>query len=187
MNRTFAKIALAASIVLPWAAFGEPQAEKSAGAASTQPAEKPAGTAKKKTAPFTEPVKITGAWARTTAPGASTAAVYMKLESAVPLKLVQAVSEASKSAEVHEMKMEDGIMRMRAVPRLALPTGVTVQLKPGSYHVMLMDLKQPLKKGDTVTLMLRLEHKDSKIESLDVRAEVRDLTASSSNAPAPVR
>jgi copper(I)-binding protein len=111
----------------------------------------------------------------------------MELTSRSDVTLVSASSPAAGIVEVHEMKMEGGIMRMRAVPRLALPTGVTVQLKPGSYHVMLMDLKQPLKKGDTVTLTLRLEHKDSKIESLDVRAEVRDLTASSSNAPAPVR
>jgi copper(I)-binding protein len=126
-------------------------------------------------------------WVRGTVPGQKATGAFMELTSRSDVTLVSASSSVAGIVEVHEMKMEGGIMRMRAVPRLALPTGVTVQLKPGSYHVMLMDLKQPLKKGDTVTLTLRLEHKDSKIESLDVRAEVRDLTTSSSNASAPVR
>jgi len=170
MNRTFAKIALAASIVLPWAAFGEPQAEKSAGAASTQPAEKPAGTAKKKTAPFTEPVKITGAWARTTAPGASTAAVYMKLESAVPLKLVQAVSEASKSAEVHEMKMVDNVMQMRPLIPLEVEAGKPVLFQPGGYHIMLLDIKKPVKSGDLVPVRLTFAGPDNKLFNTSVVA-----------------
>jgi copper(I)-binding protein len=132
-------------------------------------------------------VSVAAPWVRGTVPGQQATGAFMELTSRSDVTIVSASSPAAGIVEVHEMKMEGGIMRMRAVPRLALPTGVTVQLKPGSYHVMLMDLKQPLKKGDTVTLMLRLEHKDSKIESLEVRAEVRDLTASSSNAPAPVR
>ena len=50
-------------------------------------------------------------------------------------------------------------------------------LKPGGYHVMLMDLKQPLKKGDTVPLRLRIEGKDKSVRTIEVKAEVRDLTA----------
>jgi len=69
-------------------------------------------------------------------------------------------------------------MKMRAIPRLELPAGKPVQLGPGGYHVMLIDLKQPLKKGDMVPLTLQVESRDKKVEAVDVRAEVRDLTAS---------
>jgi copper(I)-binding protein len=126
-------------------------------------------------------------WVRGTVTGQKATGAFMELTSRSDATLVSAASPAAGIVEVHQMKMEDGVMRMRAVPRLALPAGVTVQLKPGSYHVMLIDLKQPLKKGDTVALTLRLEHQDRKIETLEVQAEVRDLTATSSNAPAPVR
>ncbi|MDB5939812.1 MAG: hypothetical protein JWP77_2176, partial [Polaromonas sp.] len=71
-------------------------------------------------------------------------------------------------AEVHEMKMEGDIMRMRALPMLDLPAGQTVQLKPGGYHLMLMDLKQPLPKGGTVPLTLRLQN----AQGVETRQEV---------------
>jgi len=76
------------------------------------------------------------------------------------------------------MKMDGGVMKMRAIPRLELPAGKPVQLGPGGYHVMLINLKQPLKKGDTVPLALQVEGPDKKIEVVEVKAEVRDLTAS---------
>ena len=66
---------------------------------------------------------------------------------------------------------------MRAVQRIALPAGRKVELKPGGYHVMLVDLKQPLAKGDKVPLTLRVEGADKKVTSIEVQAEVRDLTA----------
>ena len=75
------------------------------------------------------------------------------------------------------MKMEGSVMQMRPVPRLELPAGKTVVIAPGGYHVMLMDLKRPLKKGEVVPLTLRLEGRDRKTETIEVRAEVRDLTA----------
>jgi hypothetical protein len=67
---------------------------------------------------------------------------------------------------------------MRAIARLDLPAGKPVKLAPGGYHVMLMDLKQPLKKGDLVPLTLKLEGKDKAVETVEIKAEVRDLTAS---------
>ena len=79
-------------------------------------------------------------------------------------RLVGVSSPAAGVAEVHEMKMENDIMKMRAVPSLDLPAGQTVQLKPGGYHVMLMDLKAPLMKDSTVPVTLMF--KDAKgIES----------------------
>jgi copper(I)-binding protein len=82
------------------------------------------------------------------------------------------------------MKMDGGVMKMRAVARLDLPAGKPVKLQPGGYHVMLMDLKQPLKKGDLVPLTLKFEGKDKSVETIEVKAEVRDLTTAAPPAAA---
>jgi len=71
--------------------------------------------------------------------------------------------------------MEKDVMRMRAVPALALPAGQTVELKPGGYHVMLMDLKAPVKAGEVVPLTLTLESAGGQRSTLDIQAEVRAL------------
>jgi copper(I)-binding protein len=68
-------------------------------------------------------------------------------------------------------------MRMRAIPKLDLPANRPVDLKPGGYHVMLMDLRQPLAKGEAVPITLTVRSADGKTEKVEVRAEVRDLTA----------
>jgi copper(I)-binding protein len=82
------------------------------------------------------------------------------------------------------MQMDGNIMKMRALPRLDLPAGKTVRLdSSSSYHVMLMDLKQLLKKGDTVTLSLKIEHKGKKVETVKVKAAVRDLGEADSPVP----
>ncbi len=76
------------------------------------------------------------------------------------------------------MKMDNNVMKMRADARSSsLPAGQTVDLKPGGYHVMLMDLKQPLKKGDTVPITLKFQGKDGKPQEVEVKAEVRELGA----------
>jgi copper(I)-binding protein len=75
------------------------------------------------------------------------------------------------------MKMENDIMKMRAIPRLDLPAGKAVELKPGGYHVMLMDLKQPLKKGEAVPISLRFEGKDKTFKTIEIKAQVRELGA----------
>jgi len=93
---------------------------------------------------------------------------------------VSASTPVAAVVEIHEMKMEGDVMRMRAVPRLELPADRTVELKPGGYHVMLMELKQPLRKGDVVPITLNVQGRDGKTEAIEVRAEVRELTA-----PAP--
>jgi len=79
--------------------------------------------------------------------------------------------------ELHTMKMEEGVMKMRAVPRIELPAGQAVKLAPGGYHVMLLDLKQQLKPGDTVPITLTLEGRDKAKSSLEVKARVREVKA----------
>lgn len=100
-------------------------------------------------------VEVSNAWARTTVPGQKATGAFMTLQSKDGARLVSAASPVAGVTEVHEMKMENNIMRMRAMPNgLELPAGQVVELKPGGYHVMLMDLKQPLAKDTTVPITL---------------------------------
>jgi copper(I)-binding protein len=78
----------------------------------------------------------------------------MQLTAKEGTTLIGASSPVAGVVEVHEMKMEGDVMKMRAVPVLDLPAGKMVELKPGGYHVMLMDLKTALKKDSTVPLTL---------------------------------
>ena len=102
-------------------------------------------------------VDVSGAWARATVTGQKGTGAFMSITAKDGAKLVGVSSPVAGVAEVHEMKMDNDIMKMRAVPVLELPAGQAVQLKPGGYHVMLMDLKQGLPKGSTVPLTLRLQ------------------------------
>ena len=102
-------------------------------------------------------VKVEAAWARATVQGQLGSGAYMNLTASTGMQLVGVSTPSAAVAEVHEMKMEGDIMKMRAVPALDLPAGKTVQLKPGGYHLMLMELKQPLAKGSTMPLTLHLK------------------------------
>jgi periplasmic copper chaperone A len=131
--------------------------------------------------PPTSLPRVEGAWVRSSVPGQQGTGAFMKLTAREPMQIVGVTSSAAGVAEVHEMKMEGDVMRMRAVPRLDLPAGKTVELKPGGYHLMLLDLKQPLASGGTVplTLMLRdAKGAESKLElQLPVRAQAPGASA----------
>ncbi len=101
----------------------------------------------------------------------------MTLVSKSDARLVAASSPAAKVVEVHEMKLEAGVMTMRAVDKLALPAGKPVALTPGGYHVMLMGLAKPLRDGDTVPITLVVEDGSGKRHDVQVTAPVRGLTA----------
>jgi len=122
-------------------------------------------------------VEIKNPWVRGTVSGQQATGAFMEIISKSGATLVGASSPSAGVTELHEMKMDGGVMRMRAIPRLDLPAGKPVALGPGGYHVMLIQLKQPLKKGDRVALTLQIEGKDRKVEAVQVEAEVRDLTA----------
>ena len=106
---------------------------------------------------YAQTVEVKDAWVRATVPGQKGTGAFMNITAKDGARLVGMSSPVAGVAEVHEMKMENDIMKMRALPMLELPAGQAVQLKPGGYHVMLMDLKQGLAKGSTVPLTLRLQ------------------------------
>lgn len=122
-------------------------------------------------------VSIHNAWVRGTVAGQMATGAFMEMKSSENATLLSVASPVAGTVEVHEMSMDNGVMKMRAMPKLDLPAGKTVTLKPGGYHIMLMDLKQPLKKGDSIPLTLKVEGKDKKATTLEVKAEVRELTA----------
>ena len=122
-------------------------------------------------------VTVSGAWVRGTVQGQTATGAYMQLRSADGATLLGADSPAAGIVEIHEMRMEGNTMRMRGVEKLELPAGRAVELKPGGYHVMLMDLKAPLKKGETVPITLKVRSKSGQTQDVQVKAEVRDVAA----------
>ena len=126
-------------------------------------------------------VAVTDAWVRGTVASQKATGAFMQLKSASDVSLVGASSPVAGIVEIHEMKMDAGVMRMSAIAALPLPAGKTVELKPGGYHVMLMALKAPLKEGDAVPVTLTFKDKDGRESAVVVNAPVKALTA----APAP--
>lgn len=125
---------------------------------------------------WAQSVEVKDPWVRATVSATGTGA-FMQLRSAEGGQLLEVRSPVAGVAEVHEMAMVNNVMKMRAVDRLPLPAGQPVDLKPGGFHVMLMDLQAPLKAGETVPLTLVIEGKDGKRFTQDVRATVRPLNA----------
>jgi copper(I)-binding protein len=99
-------------------------------------------------------------WSRATPKGAAVAGGYMKITNTgtTPDRLTGGATEAAKKFEVHEMKMEGAVMKMRELPNgVEIPPGATVELKPGSYHIMMTTLAKPFAKGDRVKASLTFE------------------------------
>ena len=120
-------------------------------------------------------VKVEDAWARATVPGQKATGVFMKITAPQAAQLVGASSPAAGVVEVHEMKMDKDVMKMSAVAALELPAGKTVELKPGGYHVMLMDLKAPLAKDATVPVTLTLKDAKGVQSKMELNVPVRDM------------
>lgn len=120
-------------------------------------------------------VEVTNAWARATAPAQKVGAIYLDLRSTTPARLISAASAVASRVEIHNMKMENNVMKMYPVEAIDLPAGQSVRLAPGGYHVMLIDLKRDLVKGDTVPVTLTIEQSNKARQTLEVRAEVRDM------------
>ncbi len=114
-------------------------------------------------------------YARATPPGATTGGAYVTVENmgATPDKLLAASTPAAKFVEIHQMSMNGGMMTMRAVQGIEIKAGARIELKPGGYHLMLLDLKKPLRTGAKIPLTLVFE----KAGKLEVSAWVEDMTA----------
>ncbi len=118
---------------------------------------------------------IDHAFTRATPPGAQAAGAFLNIENrgTEADRLVGVASPIAGLAQIHEMAMDGGVMKMRAVRGIDLPPGAKVQLRPGGYHVMLESLKQPLKSGDAIPLTLTFE----KAGSIDIKVAVESMGA----------
>ena len=121
-------------------------------------------------------VNVADPWVRATVPQQKATGAFMSITSVKGGRLIEARSPVAGVVEIHEMKMETNMMKMRAIPGLDLPAGKAVALAPSGYHVMLMELKQPMKEGESVPITLVVEDKDKKRETIEVKALVRPLT-----------
>ncbi|MES2584844.1 MAG: copper chaperone PCu(A)C [Pseudomonadota bacterium] len=125
------------------------------------------------TAVWAQSVDVKAAWARATVQGQKATGAFMTLTAKDATKLVGISSPVAGVAEVHEMKMDGDVMKMRALSDgLDLPAGKAVELKPGGYHVMLMDLKTPLKKDTTIPVTLLFKDAKGVPSKLEIKLPV---------------
>ena len=116
---------------------------------------------------------IADPWVRTTPKGTTTGAGYMKITNTgtTPDRLISGSSDVARKLEVHEMTMDKGVAKMRPIKGgLEIKPGETVELKPGSFHVMFVGLKKPLTTGDHVKAALMFEKAGTVNVEYDVRA-----------------
>ncbi|MBI5752871.1 MAG: copper chaperone PCu(A)C [Hydrogenophilales bacterium] len=117
--------------------------------------------------------KVSDAWVRLPPPGAQVAAAYLTLESKQALSLSNVTSPAAETVEIHSMSMHKDMMEMRQLPALALEAGKPVKLEPGGLHLMLINLKKPLKEGDKVLLVLNFNQGKQVAGAVGVQATVK--------------
>lgn len=121
-------------------------------------------------------VTIKDAWVRATVPQQMATGAFFQIKSSKNVRLVSVKTPVAGIAEIHEMKMENNVMKMRAMDYLDLPAGKMVELKPAGFHLMLMELKAQIKVGATVPLTLVVEDREKKRETIEILVKVRSLT-----------
>ena len=127
-------------------------------------------------------IQVEQLWARATPAGASTGAVYLTItnKSQEMDRLLSASSDVADKLQIHEMKVVNGVMEMREVTGgVAVAANGSVELKPGSYHLMLMGLKKPLKAGETIPLTLDFE----KAGKVSITVPIRAMGAGHDDMP----
>ena len=118
------------------------------------------------------PVAVQDAWARVSVTGQQATGAFMRIQASEPLRLVGASTPVAGEVEIHEMKLEGDVMRMRPLRELALPAGKAVELRPGGLHMMLQDLKAPLVAGTSVPLTLVFRDARGAERKLEVQVPV---------------
>ena len=120
-------------------------------------------------------VKVDDPWVRGTTASQTATGAFMALISSGDAALVAATTPAAGIVEIHEMRMDGAAMRMRQVDEVALPAGKRVELNPGGYHIMLMDLRQQMRAGAKVPLLLKIRNRDGTLSAIAITAEVTSV------------
>lgn len=129
-------------------------------------------------------VEVKDAWVRSTVPGQKGTGAFMKITAKNGASLIGVSSPVAGVSEVHEMKMDGDVMKMRAMPALELPAGKAVELKPGGYHVMLMDLKSPVLPGSMVPVTLLFKDSKGTESKVELNLEARTVAAAPASGKA---
>lgn len=125
---------------------------------------------------FAQNINISDGWVRATVQGQKATGAFMKLTAKDQAKLIAGNSPAAGLVEIHEMKMVNDVMKMAALPNgLDLPAGKTVELKPGGYHIMLMDLKSPLTADSIVPVALTFQDAKGNKTTQELKLPVKAL------------
>ncbi|NLY63792.1 MAG: copper chaperone PCu(A)C [Alcaligenaceae bacterium] len=122
-------------------------------------------------------VVVENAWVRATVEGQQATGAFMDLTSKKGGKLVEAKSDIAKTVEIHEMAMENDVMKMRQIESLDLPENSKVALKPGGYHIMFIDLLERVKENDEIAMQLFVVNTDGSQETIDVKAIAKPLNS----------
>lgn len=122
-------------------------------------------------------VEVKDPWVRATVQQQKTTGAFMQLSARQDARLVEVRSPAAATVEIHEMSMANNVMKMRSVAGMDLPAGQAVDLKPGGYHIMLINLKQQIKDGDLVPLTLVVEGRDKKRQTIELQVPARPLNS----------
>lgn len=121
-------------------------------------------------------LEIENAYTRSTVPGQQVAGGFLKIDNnGAADKLISASSPVAGEVQIHEMAMEGNVMKMRQVKDITVPAGGSVELKPGGYHLMLMNIKGPLAVGDSIPVKLKF----AKAGEVEVRFPVKAMSGMS--------
>jgi copper(I)-binding protein len=120
-------------------------------------------------------VTITDSWVRENAPGQSVGAAYMTLNSPQDSTLVYVETPVAGTVEIHSMSMENNVMKMRMLEELPLKAGKPEKLAPGGFHLMLFDLKAPLKAGENAAFKLCFKDKTGNITHQNVTLPIKSV------------
>lgn len=117
-------------------------------------------------------IKVENAWVRATVAGQQSTGAFMKITSPEPVRLLSVSTPVAKTNEIHEMKLVGDVMKMRAHPDgVDIPANTTLELKSGGYHLMMMEMDQPIKAGEVVPLQLQFINAKGKPQTLTVNAK----------------
>jgi len=127
-------------------------------------------------------VTVSEPWVRATVAQQQATGAFMRLSASQNARLVAASSPVAGLTEIHEMTVVNDVMRMRAIAGLDLPAAQAVELRPGGYHVMLMQLRQPLNAGERVAITLVFEDANRQRFTQTIEAPVLPLGAAAAGA-----
>lgn len=128
-------------------------------------------------------VTVKDPWVRATVAQQKATGAFMQLIAKQDARLIEAHSPVAGRVEIHEMTMADNVMKMRAISGLELPAGKTVEIEPGGYHIMLLNLNQQIKAGALVPMTLVIETKGKKRELIELKVPVHPLNGVAANGP----